>query len=80
MTYNAVLKIVQEEMFDILDLPPNSPFDPKNRFDDYGAVSIDIVTIVSCCMRRLEVRVAREDLMQAGSIGELAEVFHTAVG
>lgn len=78
MNYEAVLAVVKEEMFDILDLPANTPFNPASRFDEYGAISIDIVTIVSCCMRRLRVRVTRDALMEAGSIGELAETFCAA--
>lgn len=79
MTYEDVFGIIREETFDILDLPPDTPFDSSTRFDDHGAISIDVVTIVSCCMRRLKVRVARDDLMRANSIGELAEIFHQAV-
>ncbi|WP_019646926.1 acyl carrier protein [Novispirillum itersonii] len=78
MTRDDVLDILRQETIDILDLPADTVMEDGKSFADYGAISIDIVTIVSGVMRRLNVSVPRQDLYDVHSLGQLVDVLHSA--
>lgn len=78
MTRDDVLDILRQETIDILDLPADTVMEDGKSFADYGAISIDIVTIVSGVMRRLNVSVPRQDLYDVDSLGQLVDVLHSA--
>jgi acyl carrier protein len=44
-----------------------------------GASSLDMVEVVSCSMRELGVRVARQELSDIKDIGGLVDLLHAAV-
>lgn len=78
MTRDDILEIVRQETVDILGIEPDDTIDDSKTFADYDAVSIDIVSIVSGSMRRLEITIPNEKLFAIQNIGELIDLFEQA--
>lgn len=78
MTRDEVMEVLRQETVDIMGLAPDTRIEDHKTFADYDAISIDIVTIVSGVMRRLEVNVPRQDLFDVKNLGQLIDVFHRA--
>lgn len=78
MIRDEVMEVLRQETIDIMGLPPDTRIQDDKTFADYDAISIDIVTIVSGVMRRLEVTVPRQELFDVKNLGQLVDVFHRA--
>lgn len=74
-----VYGVVQKHL---LEICPDIPSDKVARdvsMKALGASSLDMVEVVSCSMRELGVRVARQDLSDIKDIGGLVDLLHAAV-
>jgi polyketide biosynthesis acyl carrier protein len=49
--------------------------DLSRSMKDYGANSLDIIEVVSCSMRELNLKIPRSELTEIKSIDELADKF-----
>jgi acyl carrier protein len=49
--------------------------DVSKSMKDYGANSLDIIEVVSCSMRELNLKIPRSELTDIKDINELAEKF-----
>ena len=53
----------------------NETIDPKKSMKDYGANSLDMIEVVSCSMRELNIKVPRAELADIETIEQLADKF-----
>ena len=53
--------------------------DPNRSLRDYNVNSLDIVEIVSRCMRELKVKIPRAELRKATNINGLIDLLHRAL-
>jgi acyl carrier protein len=66
----------------LLEICPDIPGDTIARdvsMKALGASSLDMVEVVSCSMRELGVRVARQELSDIQDIGGLVDLLHAEV-
>ncbi len=49
--------------------------DPQKSMKDYGANSLDMIEVVSCSMRELNIKVPRSELAELQNIEALADKF-----
>ena len=69
----VVLKVVTDNMSDILEIDPEI-IDPQRSMVDLGANSLDIVEVVSCSMRELRVKIPRSALSKLTNIDGLVDL------
>ena len=74
ITREQVLNVVKKHIVDTLDDVDPSAIDPTKSMKDIGANSLDIVEIVSCSMRELNVKVPRSELSKLTNITELVDL------
>lgn len=78
-TNDEVYAVVRKHL---LEICPDIPSDKVARdvsMKALGASSLDMVEVVSCSMRELGVRVARQELSDIKDIGGLVDLLHAAV-
>jgi polyketide biosynthesis acyl carrier protein len=81
MTKQEVIDVIKQNIVDNLDDVNAKDIDPSKTMKDYGANSLDIIEVVSCSMRDLDIRIPRSELADIGNIDQLADKFmeHVAV-
>ena len=75
MTKEEVIKVIKENIVDNLDDIEGEEIDPEKSMKDYGANSLDIIEVVSCSMRELNIKIPRAELADIKNIDGLADKF-----
>ena len=75
MTKQEVIDVIKKNIVDNLDDIEIDQIDPSKTMKDYGANSLDIIEVVSCSMRDLDIRIPRSELADIGNIDQLADKF-----
>jgi acyl carrier protein/polyketide biosynthesis acyl carrier protein len=69
--YGVVKKFILENIEDVKE----ADLDPKKSMKDLGANSLDIIEVVSCSMRELNIKIPRSELADIKTIDELVDKF-----
>ena len=75
MTKQEVIDVIKKNIAENLDDIDAADIDPAKSMKDYGANSLDIIEVVSCSMRDLDIRIPRSELADIGNIDQLADKF-----
>ena len=75
MTKQEVIDVIKKNIAENLDDIDVKDIDPTKTMKDYGANSLDIIEVVSCSMRDLDIRIPRSELADIGNIDQLADKF-----
>lgn len=75
MTKQEVIDVIKKNIAENLDDINIADIDPAKTMKDYGANSLDIIEVVSCSMRDLDIRIPRSELADIGNIDQLADKF-----
>ena len=76
MERSEIFSVVKKHLDSAVDGIVDSTFDPDRSMDEYGASSLDVVTIVSGTMRELKIRIPRTELKNIRSTNDLVELFY----
>ena len=75
MTKAQVIEVIKKNIVDNLDDVEMDGIDVSKSMKDYGANSLDIIEVVSCSMRDLDIKIPRSELADIGNIDALADKF-----
>lgn len=75
MTKDEVVNVIKQNIIDNLDDIELDEIDISKSMKDYGANSLDIIEVVSCSMRDLNIKIPRSELADIGNIDGLADKF-----
>ncbi len=75
MTKEKIIEVISKNIVENLDDLENEVIDPKKSMKDYGANSLDMIEVVSCSMRELNIKVPRAELADIEDIDQLADKF-----
>ena len=75
MTKEKIIEVLSKNIIENLDDLENETIDPKKSMKDYGANSLDMIEVVSCSMRELNIKVPRAELADIEDIDQLADKF-----
>lgn len=75
MTKEEIIEVIKKNIVENLDDMENEEIDPRKSMKDYGANSLDMIEVVSCSMRELQIKVPRAELADIANIDQLAEKF-----
>ena len=70
-----ILNVVKKHILENVEDLKESDLDPKRSLKDFGANSLDIIEVVSCSMRELNIKIPRSELAEIKSIDELGDNF-----
>ncbi len=68
-----ILDVIKQNILENLDDVTEDQIDVSRSMKDYGANSLDIIEIVSCSIRQLEIKVPRAELTDIKNIDQLAD-------
>lgn len=75
MTKEEIIGVIKKNILDNLEDLNEEDIDPSKAMKDFGANSLDIIEIVSCSMRELNIKIPRSELADLKNIDELADKF-----
>lgn len=75
MTKPEVIEVIKRIIEENLDDVSANEIDPQKSMKDYGANSLDMIEVVSCSMRELNIKVPRAELAEIKNIDLLADKF-----
>ncbi len=75
MTKEKVIEVIKNNIVDNLDDLEKETIDPQKSMKDYGANSLDMIEVVSCSMRELNIKIPRTELADISNIDQLADKF-----
>lgn len=75
MTKAQVIEVIKKNIVENLDDIAIEDIDVSKSMKDYGANSLDIIEVVSCSMRDLDIKIPRSELADIGDIDGLADKF-----
>jgi polyketide biosynthesis acyl carrier protein len=70
-----IVEVIKENIIKNIDGVKKEDIDVTKSMKDYGANSLDIIEVVSCSMRELNLKIPRSELTDIKDINELAEKF-----
>ena len=76
MTREHVMAVVAKHLASAVDGLDAAAIDGASSMKDYGANSLDIVEVVSACMRELKVKVPRSELNTLRNIDSFVDLLH----
>ena len=76
MTKDEIIDVIKKNIVENLDDVEADAIDPQRTMKDYGANSLDMIEVVSCSMRELNIKIPRSELADLKNIAELADKFH----
>ena len=76
MNKEDIIGVIKKNIVDNLDDVEIEEIDPQRTMKDYGANSLDIIEVVSCSMRELNIKIPRSELADIKNIEELADKFY----
>jgi polyketide biosynthesis acyl carrier protein len=75
MTKEEVIEVIKKNIEENLDDIEGQEIDPQKSMKDYGANSLDMIEVVSCSMRELNIKIPRSELADIANIDQLADKF-----
>ncbi len=75
MTKEEVIEVIKKNITENLDDIEDQEIDPQKSMKDYGANSLDMIEVVSCSMRELNIKIPRSELADIANIDQLADKF-----
>ena len=75
MTKDEIVSVIKKNIVENLDDIEIDDIDTSKSMKDYGANSLDIIEVVSCSMRALNIKIPRAELADIGNIDDLADKF-----
>ncbi len=75
MSKDKVVEVIKKNIIENLDDIETDEIDISKSMKDYGANSLDIIEVVSCSMRDLNIKIPRSELADIGNIDGLADKF-----
>ncbi len=75
MTKDEIIDVIKRNIVENLDDVEIGEIDPQRTMKDYGANSLDMIEVVSCSMRELNIKIPRAELADIKNIDELADKF-----
>ncbi|MBN1898437.1 MAG: acyl carrier protein [Spirochaetes bacterium] len=70
-----IIEVIKKHILENLEDLKEEDIDPKKSMKDYGANSLDIIEVVSCSMRELNIKIPRSELTDIQNIDQLADKF-----
>ena len=80
MTKDEIIDVIKKNIVENLDDVNIEDIDPERTMKDYGANSLDIIEVVSCSMRELNIKIPRSELADIKNIDGLADKFYEYAG
>ena len=80
MTKDEIIDVIKQNIVDNLDDVEIDDIDPQRTMKDYGANSLDMIEVVSCSMRELNIKIPRAELADIKNIDGLADKFFEYAG
>jgi len=80
MTKDDIIDVIKRNIVENLDDVEIEEIDPQKTMKDYGANSLDMIEVVSCSMRELNIKIPRAELADVKNIDELADKFFEFAG
>lgn len=78
MNREQIVEVVKKHIINAVNDINESEIDLQKSMADYGASSLDIVSVVSGSMRELKIKVPRTELKNIKSINGLIDLFVTS--
>ncbi|WP_114194451.1 phosphopantetheine-binding protein [Edaphovirga cremea] len=78
MNREHIVEVVKKHIINAVNDINESEIDLQKSMADYGASSLDIVSVVSGSMRELKIKVPRTELKNIKSINGLIDLFVTS--
>jgi len=75
MNKEKIIEVIKKYIVENLDDLENQEIDPQKSMKEYGANSLDIIEVVSCSMRELNIKIPRAELAEIQNIDQLADKF-----
>lgn len=75
MTKEEVIEVIKRNIAENLDDIEEGEIDPQKSMKEYGANSLDMIEVVSCSMRELNIKIPRSELSDIANIDQLADKF-----
>ena len=75
MTKQEIIDVIKKNIAENLDDVELDTIDPQKTMKDYGANSLDIIEVVSCSMRELNIKIPRTELADIKNFS-LADFFY----
>jgi acyl carrier protein len=75
MKKEDIIDVIKKNIVENLDDIENEEIDPQKSMKDYGANSLDMIEVVSCSMRELNIKIPRAELADIATIDQLADKF-----
>lgn len=79
MTKEEIIAVIKKNIAENLDDVDVASIDPQKSMKDYGANSLDMIEVVSCSLRELNIKIPRSELADIKNIEELAQKFYNSV-
>ena len=73
LTKDEVINIIKKYILENLEDIEEKDIDTSKSMKEVGADSLDIIEVVSCSMRELNVKIPRTELSDINTIEELAD-------
>jgi polyketide biosynthesis acyl carrier protein len=70
-----IVEVIRGNIIKNIEEINEEDIDLSQSMKDYGANSLDIIEVVSCSMRELNLKIPRSELTEIKSIDELADKF-----
>jgi polyketide biosynthesis acyl carrier protein len=70
-----IVEVIRGNIIKNIEEINEEDIDLSKSMKDYGANSLDIIEVVSCSMRELNLKIPRSELTEIKSIDELADKF-----
>ena len=80
MTHDEIKAVILKHMEFAVDGVSASEVYVSKSMKDYGASSLDIVSVVSSSMREMQIKIPRPKLKDIQTIGELVDAFEKHAG
>ena len=75
MTKAEIIDVIKKNIVVNFDDVKAEAIDPQKSMKDYGANSLDMIEVVSCSMRELNIKIPRTELADINNIEDLADKF-----
>ena len=75
MDRDTVFAVIKKHILENIDDLKEQDLDPRKSMKDFGANSLDIIEVVSCSMRELNIKIPRSELADIKNIDELVDKF-----
>ncbi len=75
MDKEQIYAVIKKHLLENVEDLQEADIDPQKSMKDYGANSLDIIEVVSCAMRELNIKIPRSELAEIKTIDELTNKF-----